>query len=289
MPCCVLHTSHGLKVTGSRFSWIAALETVGKDRRAAGRDGRPPTPGSCPRFATSRADDLASYDLVRAQLEGRPPLQPLALAADNPARVRSRMISPSGLGQRSKRVEQQPPAGCGRVHRRRSDRNPRPRSSSAVTVSTDGAGSGRAGPSATPQGVPRPQALQKRIQLRTPVQHPGRRGRRTPHSSPLRSARRPAGRRSAPPSTPAPSPAAPPTPARRSGKVRQDWLRNADCVHRLRYTHIPSPPAVLLQPYAWVKNGRLWGQTRVAALPECAAQHSPFPSLQKRGKCHALW
>lgn len=30
----LLHTSHGLKVTGSRFSWIAALETVGNDRRA---------------------------------------------------------------------------------------------------------------------------------------------------------------------------------------------------------------------------------------------------------------
>jgi len=34
-----------------------------------------------------------------------------------------------------------------------------------------------------------------------------------------------------------------------------DRLRHADCVHRLRYTHSPSQPAVLLQPYAWVRNG----------------------------------
>jgi len=88
----------------------------------------------------------------------------------------------------------------------------------------------------------------------------------SPHSTRLTSARRSAGRRSAPPSTPWRSPAAP-SPHERSGKVRQDRLRHADCVHRLRYTHSPSQPAVLLQPYAWVRNGRLRPRAGPAFLP----------------------
>ena len=201
-PRCVLHTSHGLKVTGPRFRWIAALETVGKDRRAADRrDGRPTTPGSCPRFATSRADDLASYDLGRAQLEGRPPSQPLALASDKPGPG----TVPDGLPVWTGPAQQT--GGTAAARRLWScpsmAQRPEPEATLVERSHFIDMAQGAAEPVQAPHHRVSPGGGRcgKRIQLRPAVQQCPRRGRRTPHSSPLRSARRPAGR-SAPPSTP---------------------------------------------------------------------------------------
>ncbi len=67
--------------------------------------------------------------------EGRPPLRPRALAAASPAIVRSRMISRSNWANAPNRWNtSRPPAVVVSIDSR-SDRNPTPRSSSAVTVS----------------------------------------------------------------------------------------------------------------------------------------------------------